>query len=43
MISKELQRGIIDELGFFKPSKIQGVAIPLIVKPVDGNYLNLIA
>ena len=29
-IPPELIRGIVEELGFIKPSKIQGVAIPLI-------------
>ena len=42
-ISPELIRGIVEELGFIKPSKIQGVAIPLICRPVDGSYHDLIA
>ena len=33
----------MEELGFLKPSKIQGVAIPLIRQPVDGQYHDLIA
>ena len=30
-ISDDLKKGIIEELGFLKPSKIQAVAIPLII------------
>lgn len=29
-IPDELKKGITNELGFLKPSKIQGVAIPII-------------
>jgi len=30
-------------LGFLKPSNIQAVAVPLIAKPIEGEYFNLIA
>jgi len=42
-IPAELVRGIVEELGFVKPSNIQGVAIPLISRPVNGVYHDLIA
>jgi len=42
-IPADLQKGIVEELGFNKPSNIQAVAVPLIAKPVDGNFFNLIA
>lgn len=37
-INADLVRGITQELGFIKPSKIQAVAIPLISMPVDNVY-----
>jgi len=42
-IPPEIIRGITDELGFIKPSNIQGVAIPMITTPVSGVYHDLIA
>ena len=42
-IPPELIRGIVDELGFIKPSKIQAVAIPLIMVPNNGVFHDLIA
>lgn len=43
-ITPELKKGIIDELCFSRPSHIQAVAIPLMIKTdSEGNYQNLIA
>ena len=42
-IPAEIQKGIVEELGFLKPSNIQAVAVPLIATPNDGEYFNLIA
>ena len=42
-ISPELIRGITEELGFIKPSNIQGVAIPMITDAVNGVHHDLIA
>lgn len=43
-IPKDLLKGITDALEFKKPSKIQAVAIPMIVKKnEEGKYDNLIA
>lgn len=42
-ISPELIKGIVEELGFIKPSKIQAVAIPMIQNNQDGVYFDLIA
>jgi superfamily II DNA/RNA helicase len=43
-ISPEILKGILAELNFDRPSQIQAVAIPLIVKTdSDGNFVNLIA
>ena len=42
-IPAELIRGITEELGFIKPSNIQGVAIPLITTPVSGVYHDVMA
>ena len=43
-ISPEILKGILDELNFLRPSQIQAVAIPLIVKTdSDHQFVNLIA
>ena len=43
-IPKDLLKGIIEGLEFKKPSKIQAVAIPMIVKKnQDGLFDNMIA
>ena len=42
-ILPDLKKGIIEGLGFLKPSKIQAVAIPLIIGEVDKNICDLIA
>ena len=42
-IPAEIQQGIQQEMGFLKPSKIQAVAIPLIAKPIKGQFHDLIA
>ncbi len=43
-ITPEIMKGITEELNFSKPSHIQAVAIPLIVKTdSEGIFNNLIA
>jgi superfamily II DNA/RNA helicase len=42
-IPAELMKGITEELGFLIPSYIQGVAIPMIVREHEGDFINLIA
>lgn len=38
-IPKNIQKGIVNELGFIKPSLIQACAIPVISQPDDkGNF-----
>lgn len=42
-IPDDLKKGIVEELGFLKPSRIQAVAIPLIIGEVDKKVCDLIA
>jgi superfamily II DNA/RNA helicase len=42
-IPKDILKGIVEELGFIRPSNIQAVAIPMIIKQSEGEYVNLIA
>lgn len=42
-IPSDLKKGIVEELGFLKPSRIQAVAIPLIIGEVDKKVCDLIA
>jgi len=35
-IPHDIQKGIVEVLGFSKPSNIQAVAIPMITKKMDG-------
>ena len=41
-ISAEMQKGIVEELGFLKPSRIQGLAIPMISQPITKDSKNVL-